>query len=185
MGFMHHVARHRKDSSRPRSAGRVALHAALLRSVYHGARHGQRALGGRCAEVGDSAERAVHPQPDSDCARAARPHRALLPAVGAGLGGRAADPEGGSSRDFEAGGKSLALDAQLTQRTESGAGPRERRRQQRAAWNFRQWVLGTSGDAVVARRESAGILAISPCPISCVYWTNLWTFPRVFAATCA
>ena len=66
------------------------------------------ALGRRRAQAGDSAERAVHPQPDSDRARAARSHRALLPALGARLGRRPADSEGRSGSDFEAGGEPFA-----------------------------------------------------------------------------
>ena len=47
---------------------------------------------------------------------------------------------------------------------EGGAGPRERRRQQRAARNFRQWLLGTSRDAVVTRRQPARVLALRTGP---------------------
>ncbi len=46
------------------------------------------------------------------------------------------------------------------QRIEGGAGSRERRRQQRAAWDFRQRLLGPSGDAVVARGQPARVLAL-------------------------
>ena len=69
-----------------RPARSLALHPALLRRLHHGARHGERARRGRRAEAADSAQRAVHPQPDPDQPRAARSHRALLPALGARLG---------------------------------------------------------------------------------------------------
>ncbi len=55
---------------------------------------------------------------------------------------------------------SFAVDAQLAQRTESRTGSRERRRRQWAARHLRQRVLGSSRNASVARRESAGLLAL-------------------------
>ena len=161
MGILHHVARHREDPARARPARRVVVHAALLRRLHHGARHGQRAFGGRCSEAGSAAQRPVHPEPDSHRARAARSHRALLSAVGARLGRRAADPEGRSGRCFQAGREPVALDSELAQRIESCAGQGEGRRRQRPAGNLCQRVLGTSGDAALARGQPAGVLALS------------------------
>ncbi len=69
----------------PRPSRCLALHPALLRRVHHGACHGKRPFRGRRSEAGNSAQRPVHPQPHPDCARVARPHRALLSTIGAGL----------------------------------------------------------------------------------------------------
>ncbi len=80
-------------------------------------------------EAGDSAQRPVHPQSHPDCARVARPHRALLSTVGAGLGGHSADSQSRSGGDGEIGGEPLALDAQFPQRVQGRAGPGECRRQ--------------------------------------------------------
>ena len=83
---------------RPR---RLGICAALLRSLHHGSRHGLGARRRRRAPARDSGERAVHPQPDSHRPRPARPHRALLSPVRAGLGGHHDHSQGGSrTRSF-------------------------------------------------------------------------------------
>ena len=56
-------------------------------------------------QAGNAAQRPVHPQPDHPGARGARPHRALLPPVGARLGRRHLGAEGRSRQDRQPGRK--------------------------------------------------------------------------------
>ena len=63
-------------------------------------------------------------------------------------------------RTSQAGGEPLPLDAQFAQRIQSGAGSRQGRRRQRTARHFHERLLGTSGDAPLARCQPARLLAL-------------------------
>jgi Ni/Fe-hydrogenase subunit HybB-like protein len=131
------LAGHRENPAWPRSPRRVDVHPAILRSLHHCACHGERPRGGRRTEARSAAERAIHPQPHSHQPRPARPHRALLPTLGAGLGRRDADSQGRSIRRLEACGDAFPLDTQFAQRAKSRARPRQRSRRQRTTWHLR------------------------------------------------
>ena len=103
---------HRDHPARARPARRLAVHPALLRRVHDGARDRVGARGRERAEPRDPAQRAVHPQPDPRRPRDARPHRALLPPVGARLGGRRLGAQGRPGEDLAARREPVAVAAQ-------------------------------------------------------------------------
>ncbi len=71
-----------------------------------------------------------------------------------------ADPEGRSGGRVEAGGDTFAVDAEFAQRTESRAGQGQGRGRERAARHLPERILGTSGDAAVARSQPARVHAL-------------------------
>jgi hypothetical protein len=148
------VARRRADPARPRPARRLGHHAAHLRRVHHGARHRLGARGRERAADGGAAQRPVHPQPDHPGARGARPHRALLPPVGARLGGRDLGAEGRPGRHREAGREPVAWPATAFEMR--AVKERLGLRRRRPARHLHQRLLGPPGDEAAARGEPAG-----------------------------
>ena len=97
----------------------LAVHAAVLRRLHDRPRDRVGPRGRERAEARDSEERAVHPQSDHRGARDARPHRPLLPAVRARLGGRRLGAEGRSGEDGGARRQHLRLARQQPQQFEA------------------------------------------------------------------
>ncbi len=138
-------------------AGRLGVHPAYLRRLNDRPRTGFSAFGRKRPRAGDPAQRPVHPQPDDGRARGARPHRALLPPAGAGLGrhrlgGHQGRPEGRRGDRREA----LALEAQHGRGDQGLAGPAQGLRRLRPAGHLRQRLLGPPGDEAAAGRQPAG-----------------------------
>ena len=106
-------------------------------------------------EARDPDERAVHPQPDRGRARAARPHRPLLPPLGARLGRRRLGAQGRPGEGLGARREPVALAAQRTRGDPGHEGQAGGLRRGRAARHLRQRLLGPPGDEAPARGEPA------------------------------